>query len=102
MTDKTEAFMGDIEALKAHCMSLSMQCAVLTIFNKALIHTMHPEASKFVASEFRSGLEGLLSLGDDAPRVAAHHPAVLAQANALLVELERRSRAGMESGAAET
>ncbi|MDF3115848.1 hypothetical protein SB394_02690 [Burkholderia sp. BCCIQ04A] len=98
MTDKNQSLEQHIATLGAHCMSLSLQCGVITAFCKALIHTMGPEDLKFVDTEFRKALEGLLSLGDDAPKFAAHHPAVLAQANALLSELERRIQAGTGAG----
>ncbi|HDR9081269.1 TPA: hypothetical protein QDA98_003879 [Burkholderia vietnamiensis] len=101
MTDKIEQLEQleqHITTLGAHCMSLSLQCGVITAFCKSLIHTMDPKALKFVDTEFRKALEGLLSLGDDAPRFAGHHPAVLAQANALLSEIERRIQAGTEAG----
>ncbi|MCA8145446.1 hypothetical protein [Burkholderia vietnamiensis] len=98
MTDKIESLEQRVAKLSDHCMSLSLQCGVITMFCKAFIHTMDPKDLKFVDTEFRKALEGLLSLGDDAPRFAAHHPAVLAQANALLSEIERRIQAGTGAG----
>lgn len=89
MTDKIQSLETEISKLKAHCMGLASQIAVLTMFNKALIHAVNTDQRTFLKAKLKRALEGLLALADQQPQFAAHHSDALATANALLAEFER-------------